>query len=367
MTVDGGVIIYGVGEDKARVNFFEHPIDLQGVNDRISNTVVSNVQERPAFDVRILQLDNDPAKGFVLVDVPASPRAPHMVEVKGEYRFYGRVPGGNVQLTQSEIAQLYERRRQTEDIAREIVDAAIAVAPLVAEPLERGDLHLVARPLLPDSGIRKRAYNDDDGSGLAQTVLNVHNTMQFKWAWHPHLADILQGGTRAPTMDGVTLLNLPSRGNDGEPLPQYYSRLELLDSGLMRYFRAAIAGLTLVQGTQDQWRFEIRDPAILQLAAQFAQVVGTTLRAARYQGLVDLYVAVEGAKTATSAAWAVRHGGMFPVPSGVGQVATDDFRNEVRVSVDELHDQPTDVATRLLQRLLRTIKTPGVPNPLELH
>ena len=133
-----------MGENKAAATFFEHPIDLEGVNDRVSNTVVSNVQERPAFDIQLLKLESDPTKGFVVVDVPASPLSPHMVELRGEYRYYGRAPGGNVLLTQIEVARLYERRRQIEDQGKEIVDAAIAAAPIQAILLARERVGLVA-------------------------------------------------------------------------------------------------------------------------------------------------------------------------------------------------------------------------------
>jgi hypothetical protein len=365
MTVDGGVIIYGVGEDKTKVSFFEHPIDLQGVNDRISNTVVSNVRERPVFDVQLLTLDSDPSKGFVIVEVPASPRAPHMVEVKGEYRFYGRVPGGNVLLTENEIAQLYERRRGMENQGKAIVDAAIAAAPIEAEPGRRGDLHVVFRPLLADGGIRRRAFEDDDGSGLAQEVINSHNSLQFRTPWDPKVADVLQGGQRAATLDGVTLFNEPRSGSDGSPLHRYFSRLELLDDGLIRYFHAAIAADTPASGSQAP-RYALRDPAASQIIARLAKMTGTILERAQYQGLVDVYVAILGAKGAISAQWMMRGGGVFPTPEGAPMVSIDDYRNEVRVGVGDLVSEPLTVSARLLDRLLRTIQPTGATDPMQL-
>jgi hypothetical protein len=92
MATDGGLIIYGVGENGRGVTFSAEPIDLTGVKDRISDVVTSQIKERFDFDIRPLPLSGDPSRGFVLVDVPASIRAPHMVEVRGEFRFYGRVP-----------------------------------------------------------------------------------------------------------------------------------------------------------------------------------------------------------------------------------------------------------------------------------
>jgi hypothetical protein len=366
MTVEGGVIVYGVAEDKSKVTFTPHPIGLSGVQDRISNTVVANVRERPAFNVRLLSLPDDAARGFVVVEVPASPRAPHMVEVNDVYRFYGRVPGGNTKLTETEVSRLYERRRVTEDQGREIVDAAIAAAPVQPEPGVRGDLHVVLRPILGDSGIRLRAFDDDDGSGLVQAVINSHNSLRFRLLWDPHVADILSGAHRSATLDGVTLANYPTSGSDGSPLLNYYARLEVLDNGLTRYFRAAIAGDEPTSAGSGQLCYAIRDPAASQITVHLAHVTGAFLRKAQYQGLVDVYVAILGGQGAISSQWAMRGGGMFPTPGGVPQVATDDYRNEVRVSVDELADDPVGVSVRLLSRLLRTISPNGMPDPLQL-
>lgn len=121
MATDGGVIIYGVAEDKENVAFDATPIPLEGVKDRISNIVTSHVREEVPFEVRILQLDDDPAIGFVVIDVPASIRAPHMVESKGEHRFYGRVPGGNRVLSEAQVALLYQRRERVAEDAGSVI------------------------------------------------------------------------------------------------------------------------------------------------------------------------------------------------------------------------------------------------------
>lgn len=126
MTVDGGVIIYGVGENKAAASFFSAPLQLQGAVERISQPIESNVKERPDFTARPLPIDGKPGEGYVVVECPASVRAPHMVEIKDEYRFYGRSPGGNRKLTELEVEQLYERRRRVEEEGRRTLDEAIA-------------------------------------------------------------------------------------------------------------------------------------------------------------------------------------------------------------------------------------------------
>ena len=105
MSTDGGVIIYGVDEDRATDTFTPTPFTLAGFKERISEVVASNTREPVEFAVHELPLDGDPTQGFVAVVVPASLRAPHMVESKGQYHYYGRIPGGNRLLSQADVAR----------------------------------------------------------------------------------------------------------------------------------------------------------------------------------------------------------------------------------------------------------------------
>jgi hypothetical protein len=76
--------------------------------------VNTSITEVPYIEVKPHALPDDPTKGYIVVVVPASPRAPHQVTVKGEYRFYGRGATGNRLLNEGEIARLYARRERYE-------------------------------------------------------------------------------------------------------------------------------------------------------------------------------------------------------------------------------------------------------------
>lgn len=240
MTVDGGVIVYGVGENKATASFFSAPIQLPGAVERLSQTIESNVKERPDFIARPLPIEGKPGEGYVVVEVPPSVRAPHMVEVKDEYRFYGRSPGGNRKLTQQEIEQLYDRRRRVEEDGRRALDDAIALAPFPSAPGKRGDLHLVARPVLADRSLRHRVFETDDGTELCQAILNSTNSLRFADLWAPNFSDTISNSHASRSLDGIVLSNPPFNSN-GEVIQRYTSRLEFLDGGTTRYFRAELA------------------------------------------------------------------------------------------------------------------------------
>src|SRR5438552_238241 len=106
----GGVLVYGLGEDSNRRLTVLSPIVLEGQRERIEQIIRTSIDEVPSFSIFTIGTAKESSEGFVVVTVPPSERAPHMVVAKGERRFYGRGETGNYVLSQSEIARLYERR-----------------------------------------------------------------------------------------------------------------------------------------------------------------------------------------------------------------------------------------------------------------
>jgi hypothetical protein len=90
MTVNGGSIVYGLGEDNNKRLTVLAPFELAGVPERIAQIVETGITEPPFIRIQTLPLENDPSKGYVLVIVPQSPRAPHQVIADGDMRYYGR-------------------------------------------------------------------------------------------------------------------------------------------------------------------------------------------------------------------------------------------------------------------------------------
>lgn len=358
MATDGGVIVYGITENKSAGTFNASPVTLQGAKERISDVVSSHVRERIEFYVHELALDDDPTKGFIVVDVPASVRAPHMVEAKGQYRYYRRVPGGNSALTEAEVASLYEQRQGFEHSIPTALDKAISVAPLQTA-VQRGDLHLVALPLRSDSGLRERAWAEQDHV-VAQAIIAAFNALRFRDPWDPRITDIIQGGRQARTVDGISLTAQPFQAQyNNEWIYSYVARMEVLDDGTCRYFHAALAEPT-------ERGFVVRDSAIAQMTAHFVLFSGKLLEAGGYHGPVEVLLGVIGAAGATSGAWFVppHH---FPPAQGYPAFPLDDHRDRVRVPAAKLQEEPCEVARALLTRFLRAVRPDGSPDPLQLQ
>jgi hypothetical protein len=103
MTPDGGVLIYGVGEDEDKRPSVLRPFKLAGARERVDLISQTSISEPPMIDVSVLECPNDPSRGYLIVVVPQSPRAPHQVTVRGEMRYYGRGATGNRRLTEGEL------------------------------------------------------------------------------------------------------------------------------------------------------------------------------------------------------------------------------------------------------------------------
>ena len=88
MANDGGTLLYGVGEDEDARLTIPKPFDLAGARERVDQIVHTCISEPPAIEVYSIPTDDDPGLGYLVVGIPPSPRAPHMVTVGGDNRYY---------------------------------------------------------------------------------------------------------------------------------------------------------------------------------------------------------------------------------------------------------------------------------------
>ena len=67
LTVEGGFLIYGIDEDTHGRPTVPAPITLAGARQRIDQIVQTLVDEPPDIEIDELPLDDDPAKGYLLL------------------------------------------------------------------------------------------------------------------------------------------------------------------------------------------------------------------------------------------------------------------------------------------------------------
>lgn len=147
MANDGGVILVGVGEDANKRLARLAPIPLKDQGLRVESIAYSALQERVPLRVKEIPHRADPTQGYLVVIVPMSLRAPHMVTVEQVNRYYGRNGTQSVPLTEGEVARLYARRVQAEQSAAQRIEALLDGVELASDP-EIATLRLAVQPLL---------------------------------------------------------------------------------------------------------------------------------------------------------------------------------------------------------------------------
>jgi hypothetical protein len=189
MTVDGGVLIYGVGEDEDRRPTVLHPIDLAGAAERIDQVLRTSVHEAPTVRCRPITASDGSGRGYLVVTVPSSPRAPHQVVAKGRYqhRYYGRGPTGNRVLTEAEIARLYARREEWSFDAAQHLGKVVGLAPFERAG-DLGYLHAFVRPVVVDDD-RWTSAARGDPTGLHRKMLDAARLANSGLGYDPALAD----------------------------------------------------------------------------------------------------------------------------------------------------------------------------------
>jgi hypothetical protein len=113
--VDGGVIVVGVRENKEMRTFELDPVPLAGLAERVDQVARSRVD--PPVQVTCVELVAGDGHGFLVINVPQSPLAPHMVD--GRYR--GRGDTTNIVLPDAEVRRLHERAALNADRATRLL------------------------------------------------------------------------------------------------------------------------------------------------------------------------------------------------------------------------------------------------------
>jgi hypothetical protein len=335
MTVDGGSLLYGLGEDKNKRLTVLSPIELAGSPERVAQIVDTSISEPPFVRVEALPTDADSAVGYLLVVVRQSARAPHQVISAGDLRYYGRGAKGNRVLSEREVADLYARRERWEVDREQLLDAELARMPDPDPTL--GYFVAYARPVVPDDSLVDRA-----ASGERQiTELLVRGAQ----SWGDIRAD--QGRNYSPDFRsathawrreaaGWTVSNYP----EGEDRTGYTAKIELDFDGTGHFFCGRVADTLTSPGSSQLTLFET---ILAGNLASFFAAMGAFYEAADYVGHVNVGVAVTGIEGA--APYGLHQWGDIKF-SGPGP------RRTARVSAAELRDYAKAITLSLIRRLL---------------
>jgi hypothetical protein len=348
LTGDGGVIVYGVREDKATQQFSLAPIDLSGVRERVASIVGSRVEGSPFIETFTIDDGTGSGKGFLVVHVPESPMAPHMVDGVG---FFGRFDTVTRMLTAGEVDRFYQRREKWGEEQSACMTETVAgsrLTPLVDQL--PGVVYVVAHPVTGQSDIRMRSGVANDHNSLMNLLTEVCNALQFVNSAGITLSAIIPYEF-ARTLDGVELVRPDNMGSNS------YGHAQFLDDGTVRLSYGPI-----VDDFSDQGNPMVRDGLAVQIAAQTLFLAGKILSAAGYNGLVDVAIQLSGCDGTFSIEWQRL---LIRSSASLGRVPEGSHPLAARVSASDLEiDQVCDTTQLVAGRLLEVLRPASAPNPL---
>jgi hypothetical protein len=344
MTVDGGVLLYGLGEDDNERLTVLTPVELAGAADRVAQIVQTSVAESPFIRVQVLPTEQDPARGYLVVTVPQSARAPHQVISSGDLRYYGRGAKGNRVLTEAEVASLYARRERWEADRDELLDLELARSPEVPSTL--GFMLGFIRPVAPDDAMVESVTSRNQG--LLELLVkgarswgNVRlDPRSGSRGYDPDFRNAMYAWRRGA--DGWTV----STWREGDNRPDHTAKIDLDFDGTARFFCGRVAD------TASQPKgFVLFDDSILPgNLASFLAAMGAFYEAAGYVGHVDVGMAIkgiEGAAPYTRPFWGDNTFSGLPP------------RRTTRVPAAELLENARGLTLLLVGRLLAVTRDPS--------
>jgi schlafen family protein len=337
MANDGGVLVFGVGEDHHGQPTQLAPIALHGAAERITAIARSAISPAPELEIRTLTKSSENGIGYLVVIIPPSPVAPHMVTVGKENRFYGRTAKSNTPLSEAEIARLYERRKSWRVDREVLLGKLLESAPISPHP-DLGFLHLFAQPAAGTDELLSRATQGEANSTLIQELIGeALNRSAFSRGFSPGFSY----GRTCPISTGWVVYMAEPPSNERKP--KYILDLEIHFDGSARLFCGRAA-----ERLQDD--LQVFDEGVAETTTRFLSLLGALYERSGYLGPVDLGVGITGIEGAVSYTARRRLDLLQDFVYREGS-----YTSTTRTSSGRLIEEPIDVAHDLLSRFFHAI------------
>lgn len=289
MSNDGGVIIYGIGEDENKRLKILSPFSLDGQPERISSIAQTSIAEPPRFHIHTIPTKQEPSKGYIVIVIPPSERAPHMVIVSGDHRYYGRNAKGNILLSEAEVSRLYERRKQSKVDLRELLEKEIQRSPYPSSP-QLGYLHVFIRPIFELPGVLEKISTPDRPTAriFSDFVEHLASQNPIEIDYYPRFNSYINRWDF--TSNGLRGKLSTNAGNEGNT-PEDALILNIDSDGTGHLFCGRAAELN-DKGLMFFW------PVVAGNIINFMLFMGELFKQAGYIGVVDIGLAITGIRNA---------------------------------------------------------------------
>lgn len=350
--VDGGALVIGVQEDKENRTFELAPQPLNGLPEKIEQ--VARTIPDPPLTVITQEISSaaDDSTGYLIVHIPASPVAPHMVD----NRYFGRGDKTKYQMGDAEVVSLHARRRNTEADTLALLRKEMEEDPL-RDVGAQSHLFLVARPTagrrdmcLPITGAR------DWNLRLHALINRVYESKELRAAlvhhgFSPDLSDAHQGHRRARgvALSSAGLESDRTYAPEGRRGEAKVIEVQLFEDGGLRLFMSRLSDSLrerpAEEGEAEQVLF---DAAAVILTRHMLELIRLISDDVGYHGNWTVALGANRLRGRR------RYHGQAHFPSN-HRYSADTYEESTGATLAELREAPGTVTHRLLGPLLRSL------------
>jgi hypothetical protein len=350
--VDGGTLIVGIGEDAEAGSFTLMPQPMSGLAERIE-LVARTVPDPPlAVLSSLIRSEADPSLGYLVVQVPPSAAAPHMVD----HRYLGRGDKTKLYLSDADVKRLHQRRQATEQDALVLLREQFDRDPIPPGDRRQAHFFLLAQPSTPRPGMLLKLVHGEKVHvrllGLVQRAesAEVREALRSTGGFSPPLDSASEFAYRSA---GVALVYGLGSGrswsDDGGSSAEDVVELEVDEDGGLRIFMSRLSDSVRSAGPGADGERLLMAGAVTY-ARQF---VALTAAAAGQAGYLGNWVLAAGA---TGIKGLPVHDYLLRGLPGPRQDASA-YQKATTASYAELTKYPGTVTERLIGRMLRATGT----------
>jgi hypothetical protein len=339
LAIDGGLLIIGVDEDK---DYALTPVPLDGLAERVEQVAGSRIDEPLPLTFFEIESAAKPSDGYLLARVPASPRAPHMVD----NRYWGRGDKTKYMLSDAQVERLIAQRARWAVNAETALNDWIAADPIALDQRQNAHLFVIADPVPPRERLLLPVLGVGDWTAAFRTLVTA-TTNQGGATFAPDMTTHLS--YFSTTADGwawksYAVFGQRDEGEQGRERERGALIVEVCENGQLR--------MMCGRATEDyNGKRLMIDDLVLGLTARMVSLAEGVSHAAGFLGSWDFGVGVTMLKGAISHRRYTRDGFGFPGPP----YTADNYSATTRASLAEIERGTGPVVERLLGHLYRAV------------
>ncbi|MFJ6994494.1 helix-turn-helix domain-containing protein [Streptomyces sp. NPDC003090] len=349
--VDGGTLIIGVQENKESRTFEPSPQPLNGLAEKVEQ-VARSIPD-PPLTVITEEISSATAEGagYLIVHIPASPVAPHMVD----NRYFGRGDKTKYQMGDAEVVSLHARRRAAEADILTLLRREMDEDPL-RDVGSHSHFFVVAQPAAGRRDMCLPITGAQDWNSRLHTLINrVQESRELRVVFgtrgcSPDLGEAYQGHRRAR---GVARSSATLRADrtyvpEGRWGDEDVIEVQLFEDGGLRLFNSRLSDGDAPQHLGGEAEQVIFDFAAVFLTRQMLEMVRLVSEDVGYHGNWQVAVGANRLRGRR------RHTGPSLFASN-HKYSADTYEEATGATLAELREAPGAVTRRLLGPLLRSL------------